>query len=133
MIVCRAEIPHRGSYAESGWTGERLLSRPGNSLLHFCAGFLIEALGDFLTHPGSQFGERLVLAVAFDLVRGTHVVALGMVAEAVGLDDFEVGPLFLPNPVYDRLEMIVEVLGISGIDFTAFDPEGLSPPQHASR
>src|ERR1700722_13411593 len=133
MTFCRAEFRRRGSYGESGGTWKRLLSRPSDSLLHFRVGFLIEPIGDFWTQAGSQFGERLVLSVVFDLVRWAHVIALGMVAEAVGLYDFKVGPLFLPNFFYDGIEIVVEFFRIGGIDFAALDAECLPSRERASR
>jgi hypothetical protein len=95
-------------------------------------GFPIEALGDFWIQAGSQFREGLVLAVLFDFVCRAHVVALGMVAESVCLDDFEMRPLFAPNFFYDPIEIVGEFFRIGGIDFAALDAKCLPSCEHAS-
>jgi hypothetical protein len=132
MTFRGAEFRLRDSYAERGWTGKWLLSCPSDSLLHLRVGFPIKALGDFWIQAGSQLRKRLVLAVEFDLVRRAHIVTLGMVAETISLDDFEMGPLLLSNFIYDQLKVGVEFFRIGGFDFTTLDAKRLPSREHAS-
>ena len=132
MAWCRAKGPYCSSDAENRRTWKWLLSRPSNGLLNFRAGFVLEALRDFMLKPGSQLGKRFILPVVFDLFRGAHVITLGMMAQAVGMDDLQVRPLFLPNLAYYRSEMVVEFFGVGGFNLTAVNAKGPPSSQHAS-